>query len=53
MSPDVIGLIFLVLFASTVTAVLMLMAEIARDTPQGGHVAVAPVPEYAGRHRRG
>lgn len=42
-----IGLVFAVVFVATAGAVLMLMAEIARDTPQGGTTAVR-IPAYAG-----
>lgn len=47
MNPNVIGLVFAVLLAGTAAAVLTLMADIARDTPQGGRTAV-PVMTYAG-----
>lgn len=62
MSQTEIGLVLALCFVLCAGAVLMLMAEIARDHPQGGAVAARPpvttwVPPAAqrrtrGRHRR-
>jgi hypothetical protein len=61
MTQAMVGLVLTATFVACFAAVLGLMAEIARDVPQGGHVAVgsgyvpAPIPRsprYVGRHRR-
>lgn len=62
MSQTEIGLVLALCFVLCAGAVLMLMAEIAREHPQGGAVAVRPLattwtPPVArrrtrGRHRR-
>lgn len=62
MSQTEIGLVLALCFVLCAGAVLMLMAEIAREHPQGGTVAARPPvttwtppvspAKYVGRHRR-
>lgn len=47
MSQDLVGLIFMACIAACFAAVMVLMADIARPTPQGGSTAV--VVSYASR----